>query len=101
MIGVQRAFKAVIRSATECMRRPRKMAAAVTAPIALQLFVFCCLPRQIPTSSEPEYGVPSRPEPVGWVFGRVIGVSGSPSSNFERSRFTPGPVGGPQRFAPK
>ena len=96
MNGVQRAFQTMIQAAAACLCRPRWITTVVLLGMAWQFFVFCCLPRPVPPSSEPEYGVPSRPEPVGWVFGRVVGVSGSPNSNLERSRFTPGPVGGPQ-----
>jgi len=101
MNGEQRTLKSVIGSAATCMCRPRWIVAAVLTVLALQLIAYVRLQCQAPTTSQTEYGIPERPEPVGWVFGRVIGVSGSPKSNLERSRFTPGPAGGPQRFAPQ
>lgn len=81
------------------MNKLRWTAVLVVSGIMIQLFVYCCFPRNPRATSEANNDPLNRPEPVGWVFGRVIGVSDAPKSSRERSRFTPGPTGAPRDFA--
>lgn len=71
----------------------------VVSGIMIQLFVYCCFPRNSARPSEADVDPLNRPEPVGWVFGRVIGVTDAPNSSRERARLTPGPTGAPKDFA--